>query len=235
MRAALLGDAFDVRRLGPARPRPQPAVPDRAVHVAELAPGPCCSLVDDVSAERGEPGGTFAYAGDSVGGAVGLQLLLDAPDRVEVRGADLHRRPDRRRRRLARAGRAGPRVAARRRWSRARRERWFAPGFLEREPESPPGSCSRPAGRRPSGYAAVCEALAGFDVRDRLGEITAPVLAVAGPHDDRRRPEWHGRRRAACGDGRLVVLDGRRPPRARRGPASAVAALIREHVPRCRR
>ena len=31
----------------------------------------------------GEPGtGPFHYAGDSVGGAVGLQLLLDHPDRV---------------------------------------------------------------------------------------------------------------------------------------------------------
>lgn len=32
-------------------------------------------------------------------------------------------------------------------------------------------------------YAAVCGALAGFDARDRLGEVRAPVLAVAGAED----------------------------------------------------
>ena len=49
--------------------------------MGELAAG-VLTLVEAVLAERGEPGGTFGYAGDSVGGAVGLQLLLDHPDRV---------------------------------------------------------------------------------------------------------------------------------------------------------
>ena len=31
-----------------------------------------------------------------------------------------------------------------------------------------------------AGYVQVCGALAAFDVRDRLGEITQPVLAIAG-------------------------------------------------------
>ncbi len=35
------------------------------------------ALADDIA-----PGQRFSYAGDSVGGAVGLQLLLDAPERV---------------------------------------------------------------------------------------------------------------------------------------------------------
>jgi 3-oxoadipate enol-lactonase len=33
------------------------------------------------------------------------------------------------------------------------------------------------------GYAACCEAIGAFDVRDRLGEITAPTVAVAGAED----------------------------------------------------
>ena len=41
-------------------------------------------LVDAVQEERGEPTGPFAYAGDSAGGAAGLQLLVDAPDRVRA-------------------------------------------------------------------------------------------------------------------------------------------------------
>ena len=76
--AAGLTDAFDVVALGPARPRPQPRGPDEPFTMAELAAG-VLSVVDDVLAERGEPAARFSYAGDSVGGAVGLQLLLDAP------------------------------------------------------------------------------------------------------------------------------------------------------------
>ena len=63
--------------------------------MAELAAG-VLAVVDDVLVERGGAGGTFAYAGDSVGGAVGLQLLLDAPGRVSVGDPVLHRREDRR-------------------------------------------------------------------------------------------------------------------------------------------
>ena len=48
--------------------------------MAELATG-VLSLVDAVLTERGEPGRTLGYAGDSAGGAVGLRLL-DHPDRV---------------------------------------------------------------------------------------------------------------------------------------------------------
>jgi pimeloyl-ACP methyl ester carboxylesterase len=33
------------------------------------------------------------------------------------------------------------------------------------------------------GYAACCEALAAFDVRDRLGEVRAPTLVIAGAED----------------------------------------------------
>ena len=33
------------------------------------------------------------------------------------------------------------------------------------------------------GYAACCEAIGAFDVRDRLGEITAPTLLVTGAED----------------------------------------------------
>ena len=33
------------------------------------------------------------------------------------------------------------------------------------------------------GYAACCEAIGAFDLRWRLGEITAPTLVVAGAED----------------------------------------------------
>ncbi len=74
----------------------------------------------------------------------------------------------------------------------------------------------------------VCEALAGFDVRERLAEITAPVLAIAGAHDQVAPVE--GMRLVADGvkDGRLVVLDDA----AHLAPAEApqeVARLLLEH------
>ena len=40
----------------------------------------------------------------------------------------------------------------------------------------------------PESYAQTCEALAAFDVTDRLSEIGTPVLAVAGS-DDPDSPE----------------------------------------------
>lgn len=49
--------------------------------MAELAAG-VLIVVESVLADRGEPQGSFYYAGDSVGGAVGLQLLLDHPERI---------------------------------------------------------------------------------------------------------------------------------------------------------
>ena len=52
-------------------------------------------LVDDMLAERGRPGERFSYAGVSLGGAVGLQLLLDAPTRVDAAVLLLHRGQDR--------------------------------------------------------------------------------------------------------------------------------------------
>lgn len=57
------------------------SVPDEQFSVGELATG-VLRVVDDVLAERGEVGQPFFYAGTSVGGAVGLQLMLDAPDRI---------------------------------------------------------------------------------------------------------------------------------------------------------
>ena len=57
------------------------AVPEEPFTMAELAAG-VLEVVDTLLAERDDLGGSFSYAGDSVGGAVGLQLLLDVPDRV---------------------------------------------------------------------------------------------------------------------------------------------------------
>ncbi|WP_426502333.1 alpha/beta fold hydrolase [Dactylosporangium sp. McL0621] len=80
-----------------------------------------------------------------------------------------------------------------------------------------------------AGYAGVCEALAGFDVRARLAGIGVPVVAVAGG-DDRVTPTA-GLAEIASGvrRGRLVVLDGVAHLAPAERPA-AVAALLREVI-----
>jgi 3-oxoadipate enol-lactonase/4-carboxymuconolactone decarboxylase len=181
------------------------AVPSDELTMAALASG-VLSFVDGVLTERGHEGDSFVYAGDSVGGAVGLQLLLDHPGRV--RAAAL----------VCTAARLGDETMWRERADLvtgsgtevlvdASPARWFGPGFVEEQPERAGGllRALREADR--FGYAAVCGALATFDVRDRLGEITAPVVAVAGAYDVPAPVAAMAEVAHGVVDGRLVVLD----------------------------
>ncbi|CAN5254815.1 3-oxoadipate enol-lactonase [soil metagenome] len=206
-------------------------VPEEAFTMAELAAG-VLQVVDEVLVQRSElgdgAGGPFAYAGVSVGGAVGLQLLLDAPDRVagavllctgakigEAEGwAD----------RIDQVSASGTSVLV-----SASAGRWFAPGFLDRRPEVGSALLTALADAVDTGYAQVCGALASYDVRDRLDEVVAPVLAVAGDADQATPTDDLRRIVEGVADGRLEVL----ADVAHLAPAEApeaVAALIREHV-----
>ena len=178
-------------------------------------------------ADRLRPGEPFRYAGDSLGGAVGLQLLLDAPGLVESaallctgakigEAAGWHDRAA-----LVRAEGTEAVVAG-------SIERWFAPGFPSRRPEITDALLGGLRAADPESYALACEALAAFDVRDRLAEITVPLLAIAGAEDKPAPPA--GLRLIADGvrHGRLVVLDGV----AHLAPAElpdGVAALLDDH------
>ncbi|MCW2794418.1 MAG: 4-carboxymuconolactone decarboxylase / 3-oxoadipate enol-lactonase [Nocardioides sp.] len=225
--AAGLTDAFDVVAWDLPGHGHNRAVPDEPFTMAELAAG-VLAVVDDLLLERGQAGGSFGYAGDSVGGAVGLQLMLDAPHRVagavllctgaKIGNAEMW------------AGRIGqvsasgtPVMVA------GSTERWFGPGFLEREPARGSALLHALQATDDRGYVQVCAALADFDVRDRLAEIDVPVLAVSGA-DDGVTPTA-GLREIAEGvtHGRLVELDGV----AHLAPAEApepVARLIRHHL-----
>ncbi|MGA8245321.1 MAG: 4-carboxymuconolactone decarboxylase, partial [Nocardioides sp.] len=57
-------------------------------------------------------------------------------------------------------------------------------------------------------YAAACEALAAHDVRDRLDEIGAPVLALAGAGDSVTTPDSLRHVAQGVQNGRLAVLSG---------------------------
>jgi 3-oxoadipate enol-lactonase len=144
-----------------------------------------------------------AYAGVSLGGAVGQALALIAPERV----ASLIL--------ICTSPRFGPAGPWRERAALVRREgvgpvadsapqRWFTPGF-----EDPAPYVAMHRATDPEGYAACCDALALFDATARLPEISAPTLVIAGADDLPTPPEGHADRLAAGIPGAaLTVLEG---------------------------
>jgi len=224
--AAFLGERFHVVAWDlPGHGRNTDPVSD-SFSMAELAAG-VMAFADRVLTDRGEPGGRLYYAGDSLGGAVGLQALLDAPDRILTAvllctGAKIGD-ADGWWERAARVRASGTAVLI-----NQSVERWFAPGFLEREPQVASQLLESLRAADAEAYALACEALADFDVRSRLGEIAVPVLAVAGAEDFATQANLLAEIANGVQRGTLQVLEGV----AHLAPAEApqeVAKLIMKH------
>ena len=225
--AALLGERFHVVAWDlPGHGRNTEPV-SAGFTMAELASG-VLALADQVLTDRGEPGGRLYYAGDSLGGAVGLQALLDAPDRILAAvllctGAKIGD-AEGWRERAARVRASGTTVVV-----NQSVERWFAPGFLEREPQVGGRLLESLRAADAEAYALACEALADFDVRPRLAEIAVPVLAVAGAEDFATQADLLREIADGVQRGALQILDGV----AHLAPAEApqeVAKLIMKHL-----
>jgi len=177
-----------------------------------------------------EPG--VHYAGDSLGAAVGLQLALDRPDLV----------------RTATLCCTGARIGAAESWAdRARTvraegtasiadasaDRWFAPGFADRDPDTAQDLLQALRDTDDESYALACEALAGFDLRGSLHAVRAPVLAVAGQDDAVTPVESLRAIAAGVVDGALSIV----PDAAHLVPAEQpqeLATLIASHALRPR-
>jgi 3-oxoadipate enol-lactonase/4-carboxymuconolactone decarboxylase len=184
-------------------------------------------IADLARAVLGLVDGTFFYAGDSAGGAVGLQILLDAPDRVAgaaliCTGAKIGEAADWRKR--AETVRASGTAAM----AQGAAQRWFAPGFIQREPAVASALLHALHETGREGYAQTCEALATFDVRDRLGEISVPVLAIAGAHDAPTPPDTVAEIAAGVRHGRLVVLNDVAHLAPAEDPATVAALITKE-------
>lgn len=151
---------------------------DEPFTVAELATA-VAEAVRPLTAARGT---RARYAGVSLGGAVGLELALRHPDVVSsvavICSAARIGEPSGwlERAELVRA--AGTPVMV-----EGSTHRWFAPGFVDREPVLVRVLLTSLEQADQFSYARCCEALAAFDVRDELGDVGVPVLAVVGALD----------------------------------------------------
>jgi 3-oxoadipate enol-lactonase/4-carboxymuconolactone decarboxylase len=136
-----------------------------------------------VLADRGDPDGTLHVAGDSLGGAVTLAMLLARPA-WRFRRATL----------LSTGARIGTPSAWSERAAQVRAHgtvslldatpaRWFGPGFADRSPQVAGRLLAALAEADDASYAWACEALAAFDERPLLAHVDVPVTAVAGAHD----------------------------------------------------
>ena len=120
--------------------------------------------------------------GLSMGGLIAQWLAIHAPERID---------------RLILANtsaRIGEAAAWHERARRVRAEgmawlvdsapsRWFSPAFRARAPGTVAAAQASLARSDPEGYADACIAIAGADLRDRLGDILAPTLCLAGRCD----------------------------------------------------
>ncbi|MFF0448932.1 3-oxoadipate enol-lactonase [Streptomyces sp. NPDC004609] len=134
---------------------------------------------------------SFAYAGVSLGGAVGTWLAAHHPGRVtslallctSARFGEPG--PWRERAELVRTEGTGPLAAS-------APGRWFTPAFAASGDPATAALSADQLAADPEAYAACCEILAGADLRSDLARITAPTLVVAG-RDDRATPPAHAR------------------------------------------
>ena len=168
----------------------------------------------------------FHYAGVSLGGAVGLEAMLAASDRVAsaaivCSGAQIGSRE-------AWLDRA---VLVRTRGTAAlvgdAAGRWFAPGSIERIPVVSGRLLHDLADTDDESYALCTEALASYTVRPLLANITAPVLALWGDHDPVVGREDAEEIASGVGDGRAVMVAEAAHLAPADQPEAVASALLR--------
>ncbi|SFF40108.1 3-oxoadipate enol-lactonase / 4-carboxymuconolactone decarboxylase [Actinacidiphila alni] len=172
--------------------------------------------------------GTFAYAGVSLGGAVGTWLAAHRPARVTALAL------------VCSSARFGPPEGWRERAATTRAHgtgaladsapsRWVTPAFAVAAPAALARLVADQRGADPEAYARCCEVLAGTDLRADLHRISAPTLVVAGRDDLSTPPAAHARPLAdAIADAHLVELP-RAAHLATLERPDAVSAALRTH------
>jgi 3-oxoadipate enol-lactonase len=91
----------------------------------------------------------------------------------------------------------------------ATRERWFTPEFAARNPVIVSAILNSFSATGVNGYVGCCAALQRADYRDVLGEISNPILAIAGADDPVCQPAELATIADTVQRGQLCVLPGR--------------------------
>jgi 3-oxoadipate enol-lactonase len=151
-------------------------------------------VLDAVDAER------FSFVGLSLGGSVGMQLALEAPERLErlVLAATSARfgTAETWEERIALVRRGGMEAVA-----AAVVPRWFTRAFGDVQPFR-----RMLVSTPPDVYVRYCEILREYDVGGRLGDIAAPTLAIAGAEDPTSPPAHLEAIAAEIAAARVVVI-----------------------------
>ncbi|NUR75695.1 MAG: alpha/beta fold hydrolase [Thermoleophilia bacterium] len=142
----------------------------------------------------------FSFVGLSLGGAIGMQLALEVPERIEklvlactsARFGDQQQWLDRAA--VVRSEGLGAIVdAVLARWFTTPVEQRWREMFLSVDAE---------------GYARCCEAVAGWDARETIGAITVPTLVVAAAEDPSTPPDQLVALAETIPGARLELIEG---------------------------
>lgn len=150
-------------------------VPDGPYTIGAMADD-VLALLDDLGVRR------FSYAGVSIGGAIAQWLGVHYGYRLDglVVAASAARFYDP----ASWPTRADKVRAEGTEWLvESRYGAWFTREFAQRSPETAEWLLEMLRTTPWEGYAGCCEAIAEFDVRERLADITAPTLVLAGQQD----------------------------------------------------
>jgi 3-oxoadipate enol-lactonase / 4-carboxymuconolactone decarboxylase len=151
--------------------------------------------------------GRFGYIGCSLGGAVGIQLGLLAPQRLTslalVSSSPRFGTADSWRQRgvVVRTNGLDP-------IARSTPDAWFTHAFAAAQPAIVEWAVQMVRTTDPGCYISACEALAAFDVRSELGAIGVPTLVVAGAEDHATPPADARALVAGIPDARLAIVPG---------------------------
>jgi 3-oxoadipate enol-lactonase len=157
-------------------------------------------LLDQLGLER------VFFCGLSLGGAVGMWLGANAPERLDALAlcctAARFGTPELWAERSAAVREAGSVEPL----ADAVLERWLTPGFRAERPADAARVRAMLVATPAEGYAAACDALADCDLRESLGSLRTPTLVLAGADDPATPPTQAEEIAAAIQDARLVIV-----------------------------